>query len=70
MDDTWQQTKQGLSVCDHISQISAAESNQGQTMEVVEHILHHVTDVGLHYTFPEQWGLRKGTPAQPPQPGP
>ena len=30
-------------------------------MEVVEHILHHVTDVGLHYTFPEQWGLRKGS---------
>jgi len=21
---------------------------------VVEHILHHVTDVGLHYTFPSE----------------
>jgi len=26
-------------------------------MEVVEHVLHIITDVGMHYTFPEQWGL-------------
>ena len=26
-------------------------------MEVLEHILHHITDIGLHYTFPIKWGL-------------
>ena len=26
-------------------------------MEIVEHILHHLTDVGLHYTFIQDWGL-------------
>ena len=29
----------------------------GQTMEVVEHILHHITDVGFHFAFPDDWGL-------------
>ena len=28
-----------------------------QVMEVVEHLLHHVTDVGLHFAFPSDWGL-------------
>jgi hypothetical protein len=35
------------SVCDVI-----CYSVGGQTMEVVEHILHHVTDVGFHFAFP------------------
>ena len=26
-------------------------------MEVVEHILHYVTDIGLHYAFPDVWGI-------------
>jgi hypothetical protein len=26
-------------------------------MEVVEHLLHHITDVGLHLAFPSDWGL-------------
>ncbi len=30
-------------------------------MEVVEHILHHVTDVGLHYTFPDEWAVTSGS---------
>ena len=26
-------------------------------MEVVEHILHHITDIGLHFTDIDNWGL-------------
>lgn len=40
------------SVCDIIM-----EGVPGQVMEVVEHILHYVTDVGLHYAFPAEWGI-------------
>ncbi len=42
------------SMCDIIM-----EGVDNPTMEVVEHILHHVSDIGLHYTYPEQWGLSK-----------
>jgi hypothetical protein len=35
------------------------EGVPGQVNEVVEHILHHVSDVGLHYTFPDEWGISK-----------
>jgi hypothetical protein len=31
----------------------------GQVMEVVEHILHYVSDTGLHYAFPAEWGISK-----------
>ena len=41
------------SICD----IIMANIGRGQVMEVVEHILHIITDVGLHYSFPRQWGL-------------
>lgn len=44
-------TKQN-SMCDIIM-----EGVDNQTMEVVEHILHHISDIGLHYIYPEQWGL-------------
>ena len=40
------------SVCDIIM-----EGVPGQVMEVVEHILHYVSDLGLHYAFPEEWGI-------------
>ena len=26
-------------------------------MEVIEHILHFVTDIGLHYAYPDAWGI-------------
>ncbi len=42
------------SMCDIIM-----EGVPGQVNEVVEHILHYVTDVGLHYTFPAEWGISK-----------
>ncbi len=43
----------GNTVCDIIMQ----DVPRGQVMEVVEHILHYVSDVGLHYTFPDEWGI-------------
>ena len=40
------------SVCDIIM-----EGVPNQVMEVIEHVLHHITDIGLHYTFPMEWHL-------------
>lgn len=48
----WDITTSRNSICDIIM-----EGVPGQVNEVVEHILHHVTDVGLHYTFPDEWGI-------------
>ncbi len=45
------------SVCD----IIMAEVPRGLVMEVVEHVLHTVSDVGLHVSFPEAWGLDRGS---------
>jgi hypothetical protein len=50
----WDRTTGQNSICDIIM-----ERVPGQVNEVVEHILHHVTDVGLHYTFPAEWGISK-----------
>ena len=50
----WVITKRQNSICDIIM-----EGVPGQVNEVVEHILHHVTDVGLHYTFPDEWGISR-----------
>ncbi len=43
------------SVCD----IIMAGVKGGLVMEVVEHLLHTVTDVGLHTVYPEVWGLSR-----------
>jgi hypothetical protein len=48
----WDVTRSKNSVCDIIM-----EGVELQTNEVVEHILHYVCDVGLHYTFPDEWGI-------------
>ena len=52
----WDLTTSQNSICDIIM-----EGVPGQVNEVVEHILHHVTDVGLHYTFPAEWGISKAS---------
>ena len=52
-DEAWAAIERDNSVCDVIMQ----DVPQGQVMEVVEHILHYVTDIGLHYTFPDVWGI-------------
>lgn len=43
------------SLCD----IIMAKVPKGQVMEVVEHLLHAITNVGLHYEFPSEWGLSR-----------
>ena len=52
-DEDWAAIERENSVCDVIMQ----DVPEGQVMEVVEHILHYVTDIGLHYAFPEVWGI-------------
>ena len=52
-DEQWAAIERDNSVCDVIMQ----DVPEGQVMEVVEHILHYVTDIGLHYTFPDVWGI-------------
>jgi hypothetical protein len=49
-------TRSQNSICDIIMQ-----GVSGQVNEVVEHILHFVTDVGLHYTFPDEWGISESS---------
>ena len=48
----WEQTNSANSICDIIM-----EDIPNQVMEVVEHILHHITDIGLHFTLADNWGL-------------
>ncbi len=48
----WNVTRSRNSVCDVIMELEGR-----QVMEVVEHILHYANDVGLHYTFPDEWAV-------------
>lgn len=50
----WEVTTSRNSICDIIM-----EGVPGQVNEVVEHILHYVTDIGLHYAMPADWGISK-----------
>ena len=45
-----------LSICDAIFQLDRRDRD-GQPMEVVEHLLHHLNMVGLHEVFPDDWGI-------------
>ena len=51
-EDAWAALESENSICDIIM-----EDVPGQVMEVVEHILHYVTDIGLHYAYPDEWGI-------------
>ena len=44
-----------ISQCDVIFEFGG----ERQPMEVVEHVLHHVSMVGLHYTFYSDWGVNR-----------
>jgi hypothetical protein len=48
----WNVTRSQNSVCDVIM-----ARDGRQVMEVIEHILHYANDVGLHYTFPDEWAV-------------
>ena len=45
------------SLCD----IIMLDVPERQAMEVVEHVLHIVSDVGLHHAYPERWGMTTGS---------
>ena len=49
----WNVTRSQNSVCGVIMEAPC----QGQVNEVIEHILHYANDLGLHYTFPEEWAV-------------
>ena len=51
----WDRTAGQNSICDIIMQ----DVPRGQVMEVVEHILHYTSDMGLHTTFPDEWGINE-----------
>jgi len=51
MGDT-EKLQRDYSICDIIMQVNHQQEN-----EVIEHLLHAITDVGLHYTYNESWGL-------------
>ncbi len=53
----WNVTRSQNSVCDVIMENEVGR----QVMEVVEHILHYANDIGLHYTFPEEWAVASGS---------
>ena len=53
----WNVTRSQNSVCDIIMENEVGR----QEMEVVEHILHYANDVGLHYTFPDEWAVASGS---------
>ena len=55
-EEQWREIENNNSVCDIIMQ-DGPVGPEGQVMEVVEHILHYVSDIGLHYAFPEVWGI-------------
>lgn len=48
------------SVCDVIFEIQG-EDKSGQPMEVVEHLLHFINMVGLHYLKYDSWGITRSS---------
>ena len=48
------------SICDAIWYIPD-ESNETQIMEVLEHVLHFITDIGLHSAMPNDWGITRNS---------
>ncbi len=50
----WNSTRSQNSVCDVIMEL---EPGPEQVHEVVEHILHYANDIGINYTFPDEWAV-------------
>ena len=51
-ESVWDALADENSLCDIIM-----EGVPNPVMEVIEHILPHITDIGLHYTYSNDWGL-------------
>lgn len=52
----WSRLRNENTICDYIMDQGEVS---GQVMEVVEHLLHNISNVGLHHTFPVDWGLSR-----------
>lgn len=57
LEESWQSVAQDHTVCDGLM-----EGVPGQALEVVEHLLHALTEVGLKSVFPRVWGTSGNTP--------
>ncbi|KAA0146307.1 hypothetical protein FNF27_05484 [Cafeteria roenbergensis] len=57
LEDSWSSVAQDHTVCDGLM-----EGVPGQALEVVEHLLHALTEVGLKSVFPRVWGTSGNTP--------
>lgn len=57
LEEAWNSVAQGHTVCDGLM-----EGVPGQALEVVEHLLHALTEVGLKSVFPRVWGTSGSTP--------
>jgi len=56
--EAFDRLRERRSICDAIFQLEADDLD-GQPMEVLEHLLHHLNMVGLHDVFPEDWGISR-----------
>ena len=56
--ETLDRLRDRRSICDAIFQLDDRDRD-GQPMEVLEHLLHHLNMVGLHDVFPEDWGISR-----------
>ena len=54
MQGSMEKLSSDYSVCDIIMY---RDGTGRQTMEVVEHLLHYITSIGLHLTSPDDWGF-------------
>jgi len=54
MEGSMEQLSKDYSVCDIIMY---RDGTGRQTMEVVEHLLHYLTSIGLHLTLPKDWSF-------------
>ena len=59
--DAMEPARDYISMCDSITIYfeETAGNPSAQIMEVYEHFIHIITDVGLNHAFPDQWGISK-----------
>ena len=57
MVDDMEPARNYLSMCDTISVGNPEFNENDQVMEIFEHLLHIISDVGLHYAYPTKWSI-------------
>ena len=61
MVDKMEPARDHVSLCDTITVAfeETADDPSAQLMEIYEHLLHTITDVGLNHAVPARWGVSK-----------